>query len=176
MKNSVILISLAAAVAFGSLYFREIHKAREAELTMATLQTKVTDLQARLTEQETRAASLQTRLKDTRHKVVARTEEVTSLQQAITNRAAAEAKEKSPMAEMFKGVGEMFKNPEMKEFVKSQQKAALGGMLDKTYAPFFTQLGLPAEQTAALKDLIVNKSLVDAGAGMSMLSGDTDST
>ena len=88
----------------------------------------------------------------------------------------ADATNKNPMAEMFKGVGEMMKNPEMKEMIKNQQKTVLGGMLDKNYGPFFTQLGLTAEQSSALKDLVLNKSLADAGAGMSLMSGEQDST
>jgi hypothetical protein len=176
MKNAAILILLAATVTLGALYFRERHQTRKAEMAVSALQTNVTDIQARLAQQETRAASLQTYLKDERQTVAAKAEEVAYLQQAITNRARPEAKDKDPMAEMFKGVGEMFKNPEMKGFIKNQQKTVLSGMLEKTYAPLFAQLGLPAEQTAALKDLLVNKSLVGAGAGMSLMSGDLDST
>jgi len=153
MKNSAIMILLAAAVAFGGLYLREHWKAREAGVTVASLQEKALELEGRLAQQETRASSLQTRLKDTRERVVAKADEVSNLQQAITNRVQADATNKNPMAEMFKGVGEMMKNPEMKEMIKNQQKTVLGGMLDKNYGPFFTQLGLTAEQSSALKDL-----------------------
>src|SRR6266478_6181256 len=176
MKNSAIFILVAAAVLFGGLYLRESRKTHKAELTIADLQTNVTELEARLGQQENRAANLQTRLKNTRERAVAKAEEVSQLKQTITNRADADAKDKNPMAAMVKGVGEMFKNPEMKEFVKNQQKTVLSGMLDKTYAPFFAQLGLTTEQSAALKDLVLNKSLVDAGAGMEMMSGEMDAT
>ena len=176
MKNSAIFILVAAAVVLGGLYLRENRKVHKAESTIADLQTNVTELEARLGQQETRAASLQTRLKTTRERAVAKAEEVSQLKQTITNRGDADAKDKNPMAAMMKGVGEMFKNPEMKEFVKSQQKTVLSGMLDKTYAPFFAQLGLTTEQSAALKDLVLNKSLVDAGAGMEMMSGEMDAT
>jgi len=173
MKNSAIFIFVAVAVVFGGLYFRENRRAHKAESTIADLQTKVTELEDQLGQQETRTASLQTRLKNTRERAVAKAEEVSQLKQTITN---ADAKDKNPMAAMVKGVGEMFKNPEMKEFVKSQQKTVLSGMLDKTYAPLFSQLGLTTEQSAAMKDLVLNKSLVDAGAGMEMMSGEMDAT
>src|SRR6266404_4101488 len=176
MKNSAIFILVAIAVIFGGLYFRENRKAHNAEDTISDLQGSVTDLQAQLGQQEAKAASLQTRLKNTRERAVAKAEEVSQLKQTITNRADTDAKDKNPMAAMVKGVGEMFKNPEMKEFVKSQQKTVLSGMLDKTYAPFFAQLGLNTEQSASLKDLVLNKSLVDAGAGMEMMSGEMDAT
>ena len=173
MKNSAIFILVAAAVVLGGLCLRENRKAHKAELTIADLQTNLAELEARLGQQENRAASLQTRLKNTRERAVAKAEEVSQLKQTITN---ADAKDKNPMAAMVKGVGEMFKNPEMKEFVKTQQKTVLSGMLDKTYAPFFAQLGLTTEQSAALKDLVLNKSLVDAGAGMEFMSGEMDAT
>src|SRR2546427_11808289 len=176
MKNSSLLILLAVAVVFGGLYFRETRRTHQAEATIAGLQNNVTELEGRLSQQETRASSLQTRLKDTRERVVAKADEVSNLQQVITNREQAAATNKNPMTEMFKGVGEMMKNPEMKEYVKNQQKAVLSGMLDKNYGPFFTQLGLTAEQSSALKDLVLNKSLADAGAGMSLMSGEQDST
>src|SRR5437899_11956376 len=91
MKNSAIFILVAVAVTFGGLYFRENRKARNAELSIATLQTNVTELQAQLGQQETRAASLQTRLKNTRERAVAKAEEVSQLKQTITNRAGAES-------------------------------------------------------------------------------------
>ena len=176
MKNSAIFILVSATLILGGLYLRENRKIHKAASTIADLQSNVTELETRLGQQETRAASLQTRLKNTRERAVAKAEEVSQLKQTITNRADADAKDKNPMAAMVKGVGEMFKNPEMKEFVKSQQKTVLSGMLDKTYAPFFAQLGLTTEQSAALKDLVLNKSLVDAGAGMEMMSGEMDAT
>jgi hypothetical protein len=170
MKNIAVLILLAVTLALGGLYLRESHKTSQGETTIANLQKNVTELEERLSQQETRSANLQTRLRDTHEKVVAKVEEVSHLQQAITNRAESDSTNKNPMAEVFKGVGEMFKNPEMKEFIRNQQKTVLSGMLDKNYAPFFAQLGLTSEQSAALKDLVLNKSLADAGAGMSLMS------
>lgn len=169
-STSAILLLLASTVVFGGLYLRQNHKTNEAELKVAQLQTKIDELQGQFEQQSQRAESLQTRLNVSHDKVVAKVEEVSSLQQAITNRVLADSTNKNPMAEAFKGVGEMFKNPDMKEFIKSQQKTAIGAMLDKAYASLYSQLGLSPDQTSALKDLIVNKSLVDAGAGMSMLS------
>jgi len=167
MKNTALAILFVVTFALAALFLRESHKTSVADAKISTLQKDLEDTQAQLQQQETRANSLQTRLKDARERVVAKADEVTHLQQAITN---AETGEKSPVTEMFKGVGEMFKNPEMKEFVKNQQKTVLSGMLDKNYAAFFSQLGLTSEQSAALKDLILNKSLVDAGAGMAMMT------
>src|SRR5436305_149344 len=108
MKNSAILILLVAVVTLGGLYASKSHKANEAMATVDSLQQKVAELEERLSQQETRAANLQTRLRDTHEKVAVKVEEVSHLQQAITNRAESDATNKSPMAEVFKGVGEMF--------------------------------------------------------------------
>src|ERR1043166_3240316 len=170
MKNSALMLSLAAAVVFGGLYLREHWKAREEGATLTILREKVAELEGQLAKQETRSASLQTRLKDTRERVANKAGEVASLQQVITNQADASAKQKAPMTEMFKGVGEMMKNPDTREMIKTQQKAMLNGMLEKAYAPLVNQLGLTPEQAAAFKDLVVNKSLAGAGGGMSLLS------
>ena len=170
MKNSALMLSLAAAVVFGGLYFREHWKTRAADDTATILREKVAELEGQLAKQATRSAGLQTRLKDTRERVATKADEVASLQQAITNQADASAKQKAPMTEMFKGVGEMMKNPDTREMIKTQQKAMLNGMLEKAYASLVNQLGLTPEQAAAFKDLVVNKSLAGAGAGMSLLS------
>ena len=168
VKNISLILLLAATVALAGLYLRESHKATEADQKMSALQKNLEEFQARLDQQETRATSLQTRLRDTRERVVAKSEEITHLQETITNRT--EADKKNPMSEMMKGVGEMFKNKDLKEMVKAQQKTVLSGMLDKAYAPLWSQLGLNTEQAAAAKDLVVNRSLVDAGASMAQMS------
>lgn len=170
MKNSALLLSLAAAVVFGGLYLREHLKTRAADDTAASLREKVAELERQLAQQETRSASLQTRLKDTRERAAAKADEVASLQQVVTNQSDANAKEKAPMTEMFKGVGEMMKNPDTRDMIKTQQKAVLNGMLEKAYASLVNQLGLTPEQAAAFKDLVVNKSLAGAAGGMSLLS------
>jgi len=144
-------------------------KVREAEASIVHLRQELAETGTRLDRQEQKAATLQTRLKDSRAKTAAKSEEVSHLEQALTNRTQAAAKTESPLAEMLK-------NPDMKEFVKAQQKTVLSGMIDKNYAPFFSSLSLTPEQSASLKDLILKKSLVDAQAGISMISGDTDTT
>ena len=106
MKNGALLILSVVMVVFGALYVREHGKRRQSEATIAGLQQKADELEAQLTESGIKVVSLQKRLSNTRERVVAKAEEVTQLQQAITNRDA-EAKTNHPMAQMFKGVGEL---------------------------------------------------------------------
>jgi len=158
-----------AAVVFGSLYLTQERKASEAQATIASMRQNLSELENRLAEQEKRSASLQTRLHDTRAKVVAKADEVAHLEQVLTNSPQTNAKAANSFAEMFK-------SPEMKELIKTQQKAVFSGMIDKNYAALFTGLQLTPEQSASLKEMIVKKSLVDAGFGMSLMSGDADAS
>jgi hypothetical protein len=169
MKNLVLVVLLISSVLGFGLYLREVGKVTEAKASVADIEQKAADLEARVTEQESRAANLQTRLKETRVKAVNRADEVTQLQQALTNSASATAgtNKSNPLADMFK-------NPEMKQFVKAQQKTVLGSMIDKNYAAFLSTLSLTPEQSASFKDLVMKRAMMDAEAGMDMMSGDLD--
>jgi hypothetical protein len=167
MKNVVIGILLLTTLIFGSLYLTQIQRTNEAKADTATLRQKLVESESSVAQQEERTATLQTRLQDTQAKAIAKAEEVTQISQALTNRVQTNSKAANPF-------GEMFKNKEMKDMIKTQQKTVLGGMIDKNYGSYFASLNLTAEQSASLKDLILNRGLVDAEAGMSMLAGDND--
>jgi len=169
MKYFIPAILFITAIVFGSLYVAEHHRVTDDEALIATLRTNVTDLEARVEQQEQKATTLQTRLQDTRARAVAKADEVEHLEQVLTNRAETTNSKSNPMAEMFK-------NPEMKELIKNQQKAVLSGMVDKNYASFFSGMNLTPAQSATLKDLVIKKSLIDASAGISLMSGDTDAS
>lgn len=170
MKNILIVVLLLGTVVFGSLYLTQNQKTNEAKSEVVALRQKVNEMESSAAQQEERSATLQTRLHDTQEKAIAKAEEVTQISQALTNQVQSSqtnAKKSNPF-------GEMFKSKEMKDMIKTQQKTVLGGMIDKNYGPYFASLNLTPEQSAGLKDLILNRGLVDAEAGMSMLSGDTD--
>jgi len=167
MKNVLIGILLLTTLVFGSLYLSQNQKASDAKSESATLRQKLAELESSVAQQEERTATLQTRLHNTEATAIAKAEEVTQVSQALTNRIQTNAKAANPF-------GEMFKSKEMKEMIKTQQKTVLGGMIDKNYSSYFTSLNLTPEQSSGLKDLILNRGLVDAEAGMSMLSGETD--
>ena len=169
MKNILVGILLLTTLVFGGLYLTQIQKASDARAEAASVRQKLTEMESSVAQQEERAATLQTRLQDTQAKAIAKAEEVTQISQALTNRVQSQTNAKA--ANPF---GEMFKSKEMKDMIKSQQKTVLGGMVDKNYAAYFASLNLTPEQSASLKDLILNRGLVDAEAGMSMLSRDND--
>lgn len=167
MKNILIVVLLLGTLVFGSLYLTQNQKTSEAKSEVAALRQKVSEMETSVAQQEERTSTLQTRLQQTQAKAIAKAEEVTEISQALTNRVQTNAKTDNPF-------GEMFKNKEMKDMIKTQQKTVMGGMIDKNYGPYFSSLNLTPEQTSALKDLILNRGLVDAEAGMSMLAGDND--
>ena len=167
MKNVIIGILLLTTIALGSLYLTQNRKTHEAEANAANIQEKLAEAETRVARQEERTTALETRLHETREKAVAKADQVTKLEAAITNQVQTNAKSSSPIAEMFK-------SQEMRDLIKSQQKIALSGLVDKNYADFFGSLGLPADKSAALKDLILKKSLIGAQAGVSLMAGDMD--
>ena len=167
MKNVIIGILLLTSLIFGGLYLTQNQKTSEARSEAAALRQKVSDMESSVAQQEERTSTLQTRLQDTQAKAIAKAEEATQISQALTNQIQTNATAKNPF-------GEMFKSKEMKDMIKSQQKTMLGGMVDKNYGPYFASLNLTPEQSSALKDLILNRGLVDAEAGLSMLPGDND--
>lgn len=169
MKNIAIGILLVTTLIFGGLCLTQNQKASEARSEAAALRQKLVELESSAAQREEQAATLQTRLHDTQAKAIAKAEEVTQISEALTNRIQTNAKAANPF-------GEMFKNKEMKDMIRTQQKTVLGTMTDKNYSPYFTSLNLTPKQSSGLKDLIVSRSLVDAEAGMSMMAGDNDPT
>lgn len=171
MKNISLGIFLIATVVFGSLYVQQVHTTRRAEATVAEMQERVGDQEARLDQQEKQVAGLRSRLAESREEVQTRASEAVELQQALTNavQAGAEtnAKASNPLSAMFK-------DPALKDMIKNQQKVAMGAMIDKNYAKLFADLHLSPDQAASLKDLIMNKMLAGTDLGMSMLSEDMD--
>jgi hypothetical protein len=178
MKNFAIGILLIAAVVFGGLYIQQTRKTSQTQSTAAGLQRKVSELETSLAQREEETAGVRAALKTARAEALAKASEASHLEQALTNRAQTNAQDiaQSPAQtnKTSNPLAEMFKNPEMREMIKNQQKTVLGTMIDKNYAKLFGDLHLTPEQSASLKDLIMNKTLSAADMGMSMLSEDMD--
>ena len=67
----------------------------------------------------------------------------------------------------FGGLAGMMKDPQMKEMMHAQQKM----MFNKMYGPLFKYLNWPESEQQALKDLLLERQMAMADAGMSMMSG-----
>ena len=116
---------------------------------------------------ESRAKMLQNALTETAAAAGEQSKQVAQLQKSLV---ATKTNGANPFGEMSK----MFKDPKMKEMIKSSQKMFMGPMIDKQYAALFQQLNMTPEQAATLKDLLQKKMLAGADAGMSMMDGSLD--
>lgn len=167
MKNLFLALLLVASLGFAGLYARERAKYQRANNDIKVLNETLVDLQTRVDEQEQKAVNLQEHLQTTRATAIAKADEVSHLQQVLTNAEAKASTNSNPLADMFK-------SPEMKKMIQSQQQTVLGPMVEKTYAPYLAGLQVTPEQAATFKDLIMKKMLVGADIGMSMLGGDNN--
>jgi hypothetical protein len=177
MKNVLIAILLVASIAFASLGIVQAKKIRAQSVQLADTQKQLDAVGAQFKERteavekarlaETKARILQETLTATAENVVQKSNEAARLEQSL-----ATAKTNNAGSMM----SAMFKDPKMKEMIKSQQKMVLGPMIEKNYSDFFQQAGLSADQSATLKDLLQKKMLVAADAGMSLMDGSLDAT
>jgi hypothetical protein len=174
MKNLVIGVLLATTVVLGALYIRSNGKIAQTDAKLIAQEMEIADLEAEIAQRDERAASLRAKLEKTQEESVVNAGAAAQLSQALTNQVQAHAAEEGTNAKPANPFAEMFKNPEMRDMIKNQQKTVLGGMVDKNYADFFKSMNLTPEQSAAMKDLILNKMLGNADLGMEMMGGEMD--
>jgi hypothetical protein len=181
MKNFAVIILFIATVVFAGLYFHETSKSTEARAEVKGFQQKVGELQSAVDDQEKTSDKLRAELKQIQGESIARDRELVQLRGAATNPAlralatgSSPGQKPSRPSNPMSSLAKMFEDPEMREAIAAQQKAALGPTLDKSYAKLFSDLRLTPEQAASLKEMLLNKQLAGAQMGMSMLSGGSD--
>jgi hypothetical protein len=171
MKNVLIVILLVAAVALGGYVIQNNRKAAQAEAKRVAAEKELLAAKAAKAEEEHNASALREKLEAAQAESAANAGAAAKLTVALTNQVqateATNAKPANPFAEMFK-------NPEMRELIKNQQKTVMGTMIDKNYADFFKSMNLTPEQQQAMKDLLLEKMLGNADLGMEMMSGEMD--
>jgi hypothetical protein len=182
MKNiALVVLSIATAV-FASLYLSQTGKVIKAETATETLHQQVNELATTMEEQGKKSEELRAEVEQVRKEAAAKEREIVQLRAASTNSgrvamaptSGSAPKEGAKPENPFSAFSKIFDDPEMKEAIALQQKAALGSMLDKTYGKLFTDLRLSPEQTTALKEMLLNKQMAGAEMGMSMLSEGMD--
>ena len=67
----------------------------------------------------------------------------------------------------FAGLAGMMKNPQMKEMVRAQQKM----VVDQTYGSLSKYMNLSADQSDALKNLLLERQMAMVDAGLAAMSG-----
>lgn len=176
MKNLVIIVLALATLGLGAALWQQRGKTAQQEAKLTALQQQADDAQAALAQQESQVTRLHEQLAAAQQESAANAGAAAKLSLALTNQVAARAvaPEETTNSKPANPLAEMFKNPEMRDMIKQQQKTVLGGMVDKNYAEFFKSMNLTPEQTAAMKDLILNKMLGGADVGMEMMGGELD--
>jgi hypothetical protein len=180
MKNAVIVILLVAAVALGAFAFHQKNQISQLNTDNTALKQQLDAKTAEVEDArmaEHKAKVLQSALDESAAEANAKTLKVAELQQKLdtmpTNAPdAAPAKSTNGMA----AFAAMFKDPKMKEMIKTQQKAVMGPMIEKQYAALFKQLNMSPEDAAKMKDLLTQKMLAGADIGMSMMDDSLDAS
>jgi hypothetical protein len=181
VKNIALVLLSITTVVFASLYFHQAGQVNQARVAANGLQQKVVELQSTVDDQEQKSASLRAELKLAQSDTAARDQQIARLNAGPVNPAqSATAVGSSPgqtpgkPSNPFSSLAKMFEDPEMRDAIAAQQKAALGPILDKTYGKLFSDLKLAPDQATALKEMLLNKQLGAAQMGMSALSSDSD--
>lgn len=178
MKNLTLATLLAVIVIMAGLYLHQTRKASQAQAKTESLRQNVNDLESSLAEQEQQTTRSREQLEQTRADEANRSLEAAHLRAALkrmTNQdrgTVSQAASEQSSSKASNPLSEMFKNPQLKEMIKNQQKGVLGAMIDKNYGRLFSDLHLAPEQASALKDMILNKQLGAAEMGMSMFTGE----
>ncbi len=175
MKNILIIIIAAVAIGAGALCVVERNQLKSVSAQLADAQARLADLQAQLDKQkgdvdhakiaEIKSKLFQQTLTEASVDAVEQSNKTQKLEQSL-----AAAKTNGGM----QGMMAMFKNPEMRKMIESQQKMVMGPMIAKQYSDLFKQLNLTPDQTDALKAILQNKMMASAGMGISMMDGSMD--
>lgn len=174
MRNTAIGSLFIAALALGGLCLYEAHKVHQARSNAEVSLQNASELQSSLAEQSSQTAHLREQLELARAQSAAQSDAARLKQRPNQSTDAPPQDAKPADPKPANALAEMFKNPEMKAMLRNQQKDVLGPMIDKNYARLYADLHLAPEQAAALKDLLLNKQLAAAEAGMSMFAGEAD--
>ena len=170
MKTTFLIIALVGCVALGILGVEQSKKLKSQSDELAATKQQVLGLEAELRQKEdaienaksveAKSQILQKTLSESTTVAAAQSKKTEQLQESLD-----EAQTNNPMRAMVS----MFKDPKMRDMIKTQQKAALGPMITKQYGDLIKQLNLSPEQAATFKDLVSKKMLAGADAGISMM-------
>ncbi|MDE3066150.1 MAG: hypothetical protein KGJ60_01220 [Verrucomicrobiota bacterium] len=176
MKNLAIVVLTLAVVALGTWGVSDQSRIRSQAAQLAQTRARLAAVEAEVRRQSDLVE--RARFAEANEKM---------LQQLVVESSASVAEE-SRQSEHLKrslaagtndplqGIAAMFKDPKMRELIKSQQQAIMGPMIDRQYGALFQQLNLTPGQVAALKALLEKKMSAGTDAGFSMLDGSLDAS
>ena len=161
-------ISLAVAVAMGVYETHRLSQMQEEILTLQQKQAPLTKQLQQLRQERDEARAQLAALERENQQSRTNTQELSnSLPSATAIEAGAQAH-----TNLFAGFAKMFKDPQMKEMIRAQQKMMVGQM----YGSLYKELGLSPTDEEALKKLLEDRqmALMDVGLAAMGESG-TDS-
>jgi hypothetical protein len=174
MKNILIVILLVATAALSAIVYRQSNQASQNRAELAQVQTDLVTVQSQLqagkeaaekiATNERKAKAMQEALVESSKFATEKTKQAEQLEAKLT-----EAKTNSANNNPMAGMAKMFKDPKMREMIKTQQKAVMGPLIAKQYEDFFKQANLSSEDSEQLKKLMTDKMLVGADKGMAMM-------
>lgn len=183
MKNVALLLLAAATMVFAALYLRQSNHLNKVQIEVQQLEQQVGALKSTVDDSEKQTEALKTELKQAQTDAAAKARQVVELKAASANQAqpvtaggVSRAPNGTKPANPLSMIAKMFDDPEMKQTLAAQQKAALGPIIDKTYGKLFSDLKLSPDQASTLKEMLLNKQMGGAQMGLSMLSDGADAS
>jgi len=165
MKKNVLIVVLSVAVA--ALAFTVVRKDRQLETVANTTRQ---EREVRKAHAESVSKTARTEREKDKAGTTAPTKPIGS-QAAKTEPAAPAVAKASGINTNFMGaIADMMKNPQMKEMIRAQQKV----MVNKMYAALPRYLNLSDETKARLDQLLLDRQLAMAEAGLAMMNGSAE--
>jgi hypothetical protein len=182
LKNTLILALLASTITFAALTVFQWRKTGEARVQTAAVRSQLDQKDQKIEALQ----SAQQRSEEQRRELLRASDELSAQVRALRTpepkpqpqpaTAPAVSPEGEPMAEKGKagGFGKMISNmlqdPEMKKFVRDQQRA----MLDPLYSPLIKQMGLSPEEAEKFKDLLSDNMMKSTEKASSIFAAGTN--
>ena len=190
MKNILIVALLGASVVLGAVLYNQNRKAAQIQSSAADLQQQLSQAQSDLATKQKQSERLKTQLDTSRETAAELASKQALAQHAKDAAERALAAQKAKLAPSSNQPGQtqdktnsfaslmsdMFKSSGTRDMLKAQQKPILGATIDKNYGKLISNLKLTDEQSAKLKDMLLDRQLDTASIAMAMLSGETNST
>jgi hypothetical protein len=174
MKNIIIGILLVASVGLGGLLIQNNNSAATQAAELARAKDELAALRASLAQSEENTARISAKLEAVNQQAFTSAAAASRLSRALTNQALAKNDGDATNSKPVNPLADMFKNPEMRDMIKKQQRTMMSAMVDKNYAEFFKSMNLTPEQTETMKGLILDKMLSGAEMSMEMMGGEMD--
>ena len=179
MKNTIIILLAAAALALGGLCLVQFRKGSEqqdqAGLLRAEVEQKASeldDLQATRSRADQQHRELKSQAEELAAQLQARrSAETNAITLALNNPPPAPQPEQAdqPMGDFGKMLSKMMQDPDARKLVHEQQRMMMGQL----YAPLVKRMGLTPEEAAQFNDLQADHMVNAAGKAFSMFGKDT---